>query len=105
MALAADSSAKPSLSDVDAAALARLVTPEEFAGLKQSIDPRLLSGEVKSEEFATSLVLMWECISQSATTGLWYYWDSYNAQYARYMALNACVYANGYTCGVDCRVI
>jgi hypothetical protein len=101
----ADGAGEPALSAVDPAELARTVTPDELAAMKSAIDPALIAGEAPPPSRTPQWQLMWECISQSSWTGLWYYWDSYNPQYARYMALNACVSANGYTCGVGCRVI
>lgn len=56
--------------------------------------------EPASEVPATDAI--WYCQAQSYATGLWYYWYSYDAYYARNMAYNACVAQNGYTCTVGC---
>lgn len=45
-----------------------------------------------------AFLLVWYCVSQSWATGAWYYWYSYNFNYARGQAYNACVLYNGYTC-------
>jgi hypothetical protein len=44
------------------------------------------------------------CQAESYFTGNWYYWYSEDLNYARYMALNACIRDNGYTCTVGCRI-
>jgi hypothetical protein len=84
-----------------------IISEDEFLKLQRSVDPKKLSNpsEIQSlHNSSLSYYPVWYCVAQAYYSGAWYYWYSTNLDYARYRALNACTFYNGYTCYVNCQI-
>lgn len=84
-----------------------IISESEFFKLQQHFDPKksLDSSEIQSlPSSALNYYPIWYCVAQSYFSGAWYYWYSPDYNYARFRALNACTYYNGYTCFVNCEI-
>jgi hypothetical protein len=84
-----------------------IVSEEEFLKLQKSFDSLKPTSPVTTRNLSGNYMShypAWYCVAQSYWSGNWYYWLSPNLNYARYRALNACTFYNGYTCYVNCQL-